>query len=311
MSAIANNVSELIGHTPLVTINRITAGSPARVIAKVESFNPGSAVKDRIAAAIIDAAEESGSLKPGGTIVEATSGNTGVALAMVGASRGYHVVIAMPSSMSAERRALMRMFGAEIISTDPKDGMRGAVEAADQLVAERDNAVLAKQFANPANPAIHRATTAVEIWEDTDGAVDIFVAGIGTGGTVSGVGERLKELKPEVKVVGVEPASSPLLTEEKAGPHKIQGIGANFVPENLNRDILDEVIAVADEDAFEYARRAAREEGLLVGISAGAALKAADEIARRPENSGKNIVVLLPDTGERYLSTALFEGLRD
>ncbi|AOZ71917.1 cysteine synthase A [Boudabousia tangfeifanii] len=302
----AQNVTELIGSTPLVKLNRLT--DHENVYAKVEFFNPGSAVKDRIAAAIVDAAEESGELRPGGTIVEATSGNTGIALAMVGAARGYQVVIAMPSSMSKERKQLMRFFGAELILTDPKEGMKGAVAAAQEIVTERENAVLASQFANPANPAIHRATTAEEVWDDTEGAVDIFIAGVGTGGTVSGVGSRLKELKPEVQIIAVEPAESPLLSGGQAGPHAIQGLGANFVPDNYNGEVVDEVLQVKGEDAISFSRRAAAEEGLLVGISAGAALAAAAQVAARPENAEKNIVVLLPDTGERYLSTGLFEG---
>ncbi|WP_250506464.1 cysteine synthase A [Bowdeniella massiliensis] len=308
--AIAANVSDLAGRTPLVRINRLTPGD-AEVVAKLEYFNPANSVKDRIGVAIVDAAEASGELPAGGTIVEATSGNTGIALAMVGAARGYHVVLTMPESMSKERRVLLRAYGAELVLTPAAEGMRGAVEAAEKIVAERDGAVLARQFANAANPAIHRATTAEEIWADTDGQVDVFVAGIGTGGTLTGAGGRLKELNPNLHLVGVEPAESPLLTEGSAGPHKIQGIGANFVPEVLDTDLYDEVIAITGEEALATARKAASEEGLLVGISAGAALAAAAKLATREEFAGKRIVVILPDLGERYLSTALFEGLVD
>lgn len=306
----ATDITKTIGGTPLVRINKL--GQPdVTILAKMESFNPAGSVKDRIAAAIIDAAEAEGPLKPGGTIVEATSGNTGIALAMVGAARGYNVIIAMPSSMSKERRTLMRAYGAKLVLTDPKDGMRGAVEAANKIVAEQPNAILARQFENAANPAIHRKTTGPEIWNDTQGDVDIFVAGVGTGGTITGVGEHLKSKNSNIRIVAVEPAESPLLTEDKAGPHLIQGIGANFVPDVLNQDIIDEVLPVKGEDALETARRAALEEGLLVGISSGAALQAALEVAKRPESKGKTIVVVLPDTGERYLSTALFEDLND
>ena len=308
--AIAANVSDLAGRTPLVRINRLTPGD-AEVVAKLEYFNPANSVKDRIGVAIVDAAEASGELPAGGTIVEATSGNTGIALAMVGAARGYHVVLTMPESMSKERRVLLRAYGAELVLTPAAEGMRGAVEAAEKIVAERDGAVLARQFANAANPAIHRATTAEEIWADTDGQVDVFVAGIGTGGTLTGAGGRLKELNPNLHLVGVEPAESPLLTEGSAGPHKIQGIGANFVPEVLDTDLYDEVIAITGGEALATARKAASEEGLLVGISAGAALAAAAKLATREEFAGKRIVVILPDLGERYLSTALFEGLVD
>ena len=308
--AIAANVSDLAGRTPLVRINRLTPGD-AEVVAKLEYFNPANSVKDRIGVAIVDAAEASGELPAGGTIVEATSGNTGIALAMVGAARGYHVVLTMPESMSKERRVLLRAYGAELVLTPAAEGMRGAVEAAEKIVAERDGTVLARQFANAANPAIHRATTAEEIWADTDGQVDVLVAGIGTGGTLTGAGGRRKELNPNLHLVGVEPAESPLLTEGSAGPHKIQGIGANFVPEVLDTDLYDEVIAITGEEALATARKAASEEGLLVGISAGAALAAAAKLATREEFVGKRIVVILPDLGERYLSTALFEGLVD
>lgn len=308
MAKIYPNVAATIGNTPLVRINSL-AEPDVTLLAKVESFNPAGSVKDRIARGIVNAAEASGELKPGGTIVEATSGNTGIALATVGASRGYNVVLAMPASMSKERRALVRALGAELVLTDPPLGMKGAVDAANEIVASRPGAILARQFANQANVEAHRTTTAEEIWSDTDGEVDIFVAGIGTGGTITGVGEVLKERKPEVQIIAVEPAESPLLTEGKAGPHLIQGIGANFVPEVLNQDVIDEIIDVPGETAIEVARQAASEEGLLVGISAGAALAAALQVADRPENKGKTIVVLLPDTGERYLSTRLFEGL--
>lgn len=310
MSLIANNITETIGNTPLVRINRVT-NQQATVLAKVESFNPASSVKDRIAVAIVDAAEASGQLPAGGKIVEATSGNTGVALAMVGAARGYQVVICMPSSMSVERRLLMRAFGAELILTDPKLGMRGAVSAAEELVASSEGAVLASQFANPANPATHVANTGEEIWEATRGEIDILVAGVGTGGTISGTGAFLKSKQPNLQVVALEPADSPLISKGQAGPHGIQGIGANFIPENLNLGLLDEVLSVPTEDAMHYARRAATEEGLLVGISAGAALWAAAQLADRPENAGKTIVTILPDTGERYLSTPLWSHLAD
>lgn len=310
MANIKPSICSTIGGTPLVRINRLT-GNGAEVVAKVESFNPAGSVKDRIARQILDAAQASGELKEGGTVVEATSGNTGIALAMVGASRGYNVVLTMPSSMSKERRALARAFGAEVVLTDPAEGMAGAVAAADRIVAERPGAILARQFENAANAEAHRVTTAQEIWEDSDGEVDIFIAGIGTGGTITGVGEVLKELKPGVEVIAVEPAESPLLTQGHAGPHLIQGLGANFVPDVLNADVIDEIITVPGEEALKTARAAASQEGLLVGISAGAALAAAKEVAARPENSEKMIVVVLPDTGERYLSTKLFEDLMD
>ncbi|MCF8607816.1 cysteine synthase A, partial [Gordonia sp. HY442] len=281
------------------------------VLAKLEYYNPTNSVKDRIGVAIIDAAEASGELPAGGTVVEATSGNTGIALAMVGAARGYNVVLTMPESMSKERRALLRAFGAELILTAPADGMAGAVKAAEQVAAERPGAVLARQFANPANAEIHRKTTAEEIWNDTDGNVDAVVAGIGTGGTVTGIGQVLKERKPEVKIFAVEPEESAILNGGKPGPHKIQGLGANFVPDVLDRDVYDEVIDINIDESLTWARRAATEEGLLVGISSGAALSAAVQVAKRPEFAGKTIVVVLPDFGERYLSTALFEGLVD
>ncbi|MCD4557980.1 cysteine synthase A [Schaalia sp. lx-100] len=310
MSRIAHNVSELIGNTPLVRLNRLVSNQ-ATVLAKVESFNPASSVKDRIAAAIIDAAEASGELKPGGTIIEATSGNTGVALAMVGASRGYKVVITMPSSMSIERRLLIRAFGAEIVLTDPSTGIKGAVAEAERIRDERPGSIIASQFTNPANPAVHRRTTAEEIWGDTDGNIDILVAGVGTGGTVSGVGAVLKERKSSVQVIAVQPEESPLLTGGDPAPHGIQGIGPNFVAQTYDSSVVDEVLSVNTAEAMAMSRRAAAEEGLLVGISSGAALAAAVRVAERPENAGKTIVVVLPDTGERYLSTKLFEDLRD
>jgi cysteine synthase A len=311
MARIYDDATQLIGNTPLVRINKLTKGSGAIVLAKLEFYNPASSVKDRIGVAIIDAAEKDGSLKPGGTIVEATSGNTGIALAFVGAARGYKVVLTMPETMSKERRALLRAFGAELILTPGPAGMKGAVEESERIAKDRPGAVLARQFANVANPEIHRTTTAVEIWDDTDGKVDILIAGVGTGGTITGVGEVLKARKPSVQVIAVEPAESPILNGGEPGPHKIQGIGANFIPEILNTKIYDEVIDVDSETAIATARAAAREEGLLVGISSGAALHAASIVAKRPENKGKMIVVIIPSFGERYLSTPLYADLME
>ncbi len=311
MARIYENVSDLVGNTPLVKLNRIAEGVEATVVAKLEFYNPANSVKDRIGVAIIDAAEKSGDLKPGGTIVEATSGNTGIALAMVGAARGYDVVLTMPETMSKERRALLRAYGAELILTPGSEGMKGAVNKANEIAAERPGAVLARQFANAANPEVHRRTTAEEIWADTDGQIDILVAGIGTGGTITGVGQVLKERKPDVKIVAVEPAESPILNGGQPGPHKIQGLGANFVPEILDTTVYDEVFDVDAETAVAVARRAAKEDGLLVGISSGAAIHAALEIGKRPENKGKLIVVVVPSFGERYLSTILYADLLD
>lgn len=306
---IYEDATKLVGRTPLVRINRIIE-SEATVAAKLEFYNPANSVKDRIGAAIIDAAEASGELKPGGTIVEATSGNTGIALAMVGAARGYNVVLAMPETMSKERRALLRAYGAELVLTEGAKGMKGAVEKAEEIAAER-GAVQAKQFANAANPAIHERTTGPEIWEDTDGEVDILISGIGTGGTITGAGRYLRSQKSDVQIIAVEPAESPILNGGAPGPHKIQGLGANFVPEILDTEIYDEVIDIDAPTAMDWARRSATDEGLLVGISSGAAFAAADQVARRPENAGKTIVVIIPSFGERYLSTPLFEGLLD
>jgi cysteine synthase A len=308
---IYDNVSELVGRTPLVRLNRLTEGLDATVVAKLEFYNPANSVKDRIGAAIIDAAERSGELEPGGTIVEATSGNTGIALAMIGAARGYKVILTMPETMSTERRVMLRAYGAEIVLTPGSEGMAGAVDRAKQIIATTPNAIAANQFANPANPAIHEKTTAEEVWADTDGEVDIFVAGIGTGGTITGVSRVLKARKPSVQIVGVEPKDSPLLTEGKAGPHKIQGIGANFVPEVLDRGSYDEIIDVELDDALRVARDLGTEEGILSGISTGAIIWAALELAKRPENAGKLIVAVVCDYGERYISTVLFDDIRD
>lgn len=311
MSGIYANVSELVGRTPLVRLNSLTEGLGAQVVAKLEFYNPANSVKDRIGVAIIDAAEKSGELKPGGTIVEGTSGNTGIALAMVAAARGYKVILTMPETMSTERRVMLRAYGAEIVLTPGAEGMAGAVRKAEEIVANTPNAVLARQFGNPANPAIHAATTGEEVWADTDGDVDIFVAGIGTGGTITGVGRTLRGYKPDVKIVGVEPADSPILTGGQPGPHKIQGLGANFVPDILDRDIYDEIIDVQLDDAIRTSRALGTDEGILGGISAGANVWGALELAKRPENAGKLIVVIIPDFGERYISTPLFEHIRD
>ena len=311
MTQVFDNITEVFGRTPLVRLNRVTDGADATVLAKLEFYNPSASVKDRLGVAIVDAAEASGELEPGGTIVEATSGNTGIALAMVGAARGYRVIITMPETMSKERRGLLRAYGAELVLTPGGEGMKGAVARAEQLVAESPGAVLAKQFENPANVEIHRRTTAEEVWNDTAGGVDIFVTGIGTGGTISGVGQVLKERKPEVKIVGVEPAESPILNGGQPGPHKIQGIGANFVPAILDREVYDEIIDVNIDQAVATARRLGVEEGILGGISSGATVYAAVELAKRPENAGKTIVVIVASYGERYLSTVLYEGLLD
>jgi cysteine synthase A len=309
MARIHSSITEAFGRTPLVKLNRITEGAGATVLAKLEFYNPSSSVKDRLGIAIVDAAEKSGELKPGGTIVEGTSGNTGIALAMVGAARGYKVILTMPESMSIERRKLLRAYGAELVLTPPSEGMKGAVSRAADIAASTPGAVLARQFENEANPAIHRATTGPEIWEDTDGAVDIFVAGVGTGGTITGAGGYLKEQKTGLQVVAVEPEESPILNGGAPGPHKIQGIGANFVPDVLDREIYDEVIDVNIATSVQVARRLASEEGILAGISSGATVHAALELAKRPENAGKTIVVIVASYGERYLSTVLYEDI--
>jgi cysteine synthase A len=311
MASIHPDITTAFGNTPLVKLNRLTEGLGATVLVKLESRNPAFSVKDRIGIAIINAAESSGELKPGGTIVEATSGNTGIALAMVGAARGYKVILTMPASMSKERRMLLRAFGAELVLTDPTKGMKGAIEATEQVIAETPGAVWARQFENAANPQVHRETTAQEILRDTDGKVDIFIAGVGTGGTVTGVGAVLKEKVPGVQIIAVEPKDSPVLTEGTPGPHKIQGIGPNFVPAVLERDLLDEVIPVEFDVSLATARDMAAKEGMLVGMSSGAAVSVALQVAARPENAGKTIVVIAPDSGERYLSTALFEHLQE
>lgn len=311
MGHIYQDITETIGNTPLVRLNRLTDGLPGEVLVKLEFFNPANSVKDRIGRAIIEAAEADGTLKPGGTIVEATSGNTGIALALVGAARGYKVVLTMPETMSLERRVTLRAYGAEIVLTPGSAGMQGAVDKANEIVAETEDAILARQFSNPANPAVHRATTAEEIWKDTDGAVDIFIAGFGTGGTVTGVGNVLKERKPSVEIYGVEPEASALLTTGKAGPHKIQGLGANFIPDILDRKVLDDVYTVSNEDAIETARKLASEEGILGGISTGANVYAALRLAALEENRGKTIVTVACDYGERYVSTVLFDDIRN
>jgi cysteine synthase A len=307
---IYDDVTKLVGNTPLVRLNRITDGAPATVAAKLEFSNPAGSVKDRIGVSMIDAAEASGQLGSGGTVVEATSGNTGIALAMVGAARGYRVVLTMPESMSRERRALLRAYGAELVLTPASEGMKGAVAKAEEI-GEGEGAVLVRQFANEANPEIHRKATAEEIWKDTDGQVAAFVSGIGTGGTITGVGQVLKARKPDVKIFAVEPEASPILTGGQPAGHPIQGIGANFVPEILDRTVYDEVLDAPTEAALSYARRAAREEGLLVGISSGAAIWGAVQVANRPEFAGKLIVVVVPSFGERYLSTVLYADLMD
>jgi len=309
MADIANDITELIGNTPLVRLNRITGGAKAEVVAKLESFNPCSSVKDRIAVSMIRAAEEQGLIEKDTVIIEPTSGNTGIALAFVCASRGYRLILTMPETMSIERRHILSIFGAELVLTPGAEGMSGAIRKAEQLVAENSNYFMPQQFKNPANPKIHRETTAEEIWRDTDGKIDILVAGVGTGGTITGVAEVMKKRKQEFKVVAVEPADSPVLSGGKPGPHKIQGIGAGFVPEVLNLKLVDEIIKVTNDDAGATARRLAREEGILAGISSGAAAWAALEIAKRTENKGKLVVVILPDTGERYISTWLFQGI--
>jgi len=304
-----DNITQAFGNTPLVRLNRVTEDAGAEVYAKLEFYNPAGSVKDRIGIAIIDAAEESGALQPGGTIVEGTSGNTGIALAFVGAARGYRVILTMPETMSVERRKLLAAYGAEIVLTEGPLGMKGAVAKAEEIAASTPGAVLARQFANPANPAIHRATTGPEIWNDTDGEVDILVSGVGTGGTITGAGGYLKEQNPKIKIVAVEPIDSPILSGGQPGPHKIQGLGANFIPEILDREVYDEVIDVTLADSIAKARALGTDEGILAGISGGAAVWAATEVAKRPENAGKKIVVIVPDFGERYFSTVLFEDL--
>ena len=310
MAKIYHDVTEIVGRTPLVRLNHLDEGLPGNVAVKLEFYSPANSVKDRIGVAIVDAAEKSGQLKPGGTIVEGTSGNTGIALAMVGAARGYQVILTMPETMSTERRVMLRAYGAQIVLTPGAEGMRGAVDKAQEIVESTENAVLAKQFANEANPAIHYATTGPEIWEDTDGEVDVFVSGVGTGGTITGAGRYLREQKPDIRLIVVEPADSPLLTEGKAGPHKIQGLGANFVPDNLDREIYDDVYDVTVEDSVRVARELATQEGILGGISSGAIVWAALQEAAKEENRDKLIVAIVCDFGERYISTLLYEDIR-
>ena len=310
MARIYDDVTQLVGGTPLVRLNRLSEGLDATVAVKLEFYNPANSVKDRIGVAIIDAAEKSGALKPGGTIVEGTSGNTGIALALVGAARGYKVILTMPETMSTERRVMLRAYGAEIVLTPGSEGMRGAVEKAQEIVANTENSIWAQQFANEANPAIHRTTTAEEIWADTDGGVDIFVAGVGTGGTITGVGQVLKERKPDVQIVAVEPKDSPILNGGAPGPHKIQGLGANFIPEILDTNVYDEVLDATLEDSVGTARELGTKEGILGGISSGAIVWGALELAKRPENAGKLIVAVVCDFGERYISTVLFDDIR-
>lgn len=302
------SVNQLVGHTPLLELKRVEEahGVSARILGKLEYFNPAGSIKDRIAKAMIDDAEAAGILKPGATIIEPTSGNTGIGLASIAAARGYQLILTMPETMSVERRNLIKAYGAKIVLTDGAKGMTGAIEKANELAAEIEGSFIPGQFINPANPAIHKATTGPEIWQDTDGTVDILVAGVGTGGTLTGIGQYLKEQNPEVKLIAVEPSDSPVLSEGRAGSHKIQGIGAGFVPEVLDTTLYDEVITVESDDAFAIGREIGREEGVLVGISSGAAVWAALELAKRPENEGKTIVAILPDTGERYLSTPMF-----
>jgi cysteine synthase A len=310
MARIYDDVTQLVGGTPLVRLNRLSEGLDATVAVKLEFYNPANSVKDRIGVAIVDAAEKSGALKPGGTIVEGTSGNTGIALAMVGAARGYKVILTMPETMSTERRVMLRAFGAEIVLTPGSEGMRGAVEKAQEIVANTENAIWAQQFANEANPQIHRETTAEEIWADTDGKVDIFVSGIGTGGTITGVGQVLKERKPGVQIVAVEPKDSAILNGGAPGPHKIQGLGANFIPELLDTNVYDEVLDATLEDSVRVARDLGIKEGILGGISSGAIVWGALELAKRPENAGKLIVAVVCDFGERYISTVLYDDIR-
>jgi cysteine synthase A len=310
MARIYDDVTQLVGGTPLVRLNRLTEGLDATVAVKLEFYNPANSVKDRIGVAIVDAAEKSGALKPGGTIVEGTSGNTGIALAMVGAARGYKVILTMPETMSTERRVMLRAYGAEIVLTPGSEGMRGAVDKAQEIVANTENSIWAQQFANEANPEIHRTTTAEEIWADTDGKVDIFVAGIGTGGTVTGVGQVLKERNPDVQIVAIEPKDSAILNGGAPGPHKIQGIGANFIPEILDTNVYDEVLDATLEDSVRVARELGVQEGILGGISSGAIVWGALELAKRPENAGKLIVAVVCDFGERYISTVLYDDIR-